>query len=523
MKKILIWIAVSAFAVISIAIAITHVSPSKQADSLPSETASDLQADTEPESQTMELNVNGLPVFIDLNLDGTWYDLQQMTTEFAMPICVGALNGYQLYIDGVQVEPNSMTEVKLEKLDKLSGISIKLVQTGTGNEKYYYIRGLHQNAPSFTTLGEGSGDGYYYFTNSNFLFKMNSKGDIVYYRQDDNAVDFKCTEVDGKRFYSYLSLINNVKNPQLTSTYATSKAVIMNEQYQVIDIVNFLSTEQGMPEMFSLESHEFSVLGEGHYLLSAYVGKLVHNVPEDAGSHGFGSKVLASVFQEIKDGKLVFQWDSTEHPELYALSNENNDYKNEVVQWSDYAHLNSIQVDPVDGNYICSFRQMDAVMKISREDGEIVWILGGDADQFGLTDEQKMYRQHFARISEERRITVFDNHTVDNVSGYPLEVEEERNGMKRQSRIVEYTIDEETKTLTEFHEYYVDGTYSSIMGSAQRLSEDDNTFLICWGGRDTGSALFSEVNFDEGKILFEVMYQHNHYGEDTYRAYKFDY
>ena len=64
---------------------------------------------------------------------------------------------------------------------------------------------------------------------------------------------------------------------------------------------------------------------------------------------------------------------------------ENNDYTNtnEIYYAADYAHINSLCVDPDDGNLIASFRNLDEVLKNrSAERGEIRWTLGGLGDGF---------------------------------------------------------------------------------------------------------------------------------------------
>ena len=43
---------------------------------------------------------------------------------------------------------------------------------------------------------------------------------------------------------------------------------------------------------------------------------------------------------------------------------------------------------------MCSFRNIDSILKIERGTGKILWILGGKGDHFGLTEEQKFSRQH---------------------------------------------------------------------------------------------------------------------------------
>ena len=79
--------------------------------------------------------------------------------------------------------------------------------------------------------------------------------------------------------------------------------------------------------------------------------------------------------------------------------------------------------------------------------------------------------------------------------GYPVLSEEEiEEGQRLQrSRALKFTLDEETKTVTDFKEYSVDGFYSSTMGSAQILEEKSDTVLFSWGGKaQPGMPLFSE-------------------------------
>ena len=46
-----------------------------------------------------------------------------------------------------------------------------------------------------------------------------------------------------------------------------------------------------------------------------------------------GVNVAVCIFQEVKDGECIFEWDSTDYPELYAISREGNDYNNTTCTW----------------------------------------------------------------------------------------------------------------------------------------------------------------------------------------------
>ena len=60
------------------------------------------------------------------------------------------------------------------------------------------------------------------------------------------------------------------------------------------------------------------------------------------------------------------------------------------------------------------------------------------------------------------------------------------------------------------------------MGSAQEV--DHGKFVVGWGGRATTNALFSEIDFNTGKILFEVLSSKTSgLYPDIYKVYKFSY
>lgn len=163
--------------------------------------------------------------------------------------------------------------------------------------------------------------------------------------------------------------------------------VILDENYNEIYRVTLKDNGKVKKES-GVENHDFIMIDDGHYIVSSYDLRIVDNVSEDIESAGSSTKVIASVLQEIKDGEVIWQWDSTDYPQLYNLSVEGNNFTNSSV-WQDYVDFNSITIDEKDNNLVCSFRNLDSVIKLDRNTGDILWILGGNGDQFGLGDEQK--------------------------------------------------------------------------------------------------------------------------------------
>ena len=189
------------------------------------------------------------------------------------------------------------------------------------------------------------------------------------------------------------------------------------------------------------------------------------------------------------------EWDGTNEPELYATSVENNDYQNGILP-QDYAHLNSIFIDPKDNNLILSFRNMNQVVKIHRVSGKILWRLGGKNSDFAMTAEQKFLRQHDAHFQPDgKTMILFDN---GDASERPF------------TRIVEFTLDEKNKTITKYQSMYLpDRSFSQYMGS---VIKTDSTYFIGCGG----DPRVIEVSLATGQKIFEKKLAF-----PSYRAYRY--
>lgn len=457
-------------------------------------------------TQWITITIDGNPVTVDTYAQNNWYDIRQLTTERDLTITAGEFSGCTVTVNGVPIESNGTVTLRLERLNALEGIEISITNTETQNETKNYIRTLPMIYSSATILSNEPDKGFYYFNLDNYIFKADTKGNVVFYKQLDGTTlsgyDFKRTEVDGKVYYSYLAAYEPADNAALEGVgYLRCYAVVMDENYNEIDRVWCLTESDGKTTV--LENHQFTILGEKHYLLSAYVGKRVTNIPATVPHSNLGARVVADVIQEIKDGQVIWEWDSTEHPELYALSVESNDFYNKTVQWADYAHFNGITVDPRDNNFVCSFRNLNSILKLDRTTGEIIWVLGGSGDQFGLTEEQLFSRQHDIRITEDGAYTLFNNGNMDT------------NMQNGATSVMKFYLDEEKMTVEKFENYRMEESFSGAMGSAQEL--EPGQYVISWGQSITKNAVFSEIDFHENKVMFEFCYPGT---SRNYRVYK---
>ena len=448
---------------------------------------------------------------LTVNINGAIFELDSDTNKiYELPqLRVDALN-YASIEDGetrysVLLNGNPLgaekTEFALEEIgcDKYISLEIKDLQTGQLTKSS--IRTYPLAAPQFIAeqFSDKINSGTYYFTLDNYLLKTDTQGNIVFYWYlGQTVLDFKKHKLPEENLYSFA--LGSTEGLRLGDVgYVPAREIVMDEEYNVIDDIPYLLENETVRARSLLDSHDFMILGRGHYVVMGYYGKTVFNIPDELPHAKYGTRVAAIIIQEIKDNKVVWQWDSTNYPELYYMSTT-ADYYNKNEQWNDYAHMNSIDIDPDDGNYICSFRNLSTILKIDSLTGDIIWALGGALDEFGLTDEQKPSYQHHARYTPDGSITIFDN-------GNDL----------HQSRVVEYWLDEDNKELLKFQEYIVGQEFSSTMGSAQKLNDD--IFAIGWGGRDTKSPVFSVIDFGEEVPIFHVVYPVGGFSQNSYRVY----
>ena len=503
-KKVWYSFAVVIFVIASVVIAVKCQVPSKEVKGSSSSIV----------TQWITMTVNGFPITMDFYNTGIWYDAVTLNTEFETEITAGEFSGYTITVNGTKIEPNHTVSLKLDKLKWDLGIEISATETNSGTVRTHYIRTLPSSCCDWDILSDNPEKGYYYFNLNNAIDKMDTSREIVFFKTVSPAdvcnggMDFKRTEVGGKVYYSYLTGYTPVEHPYMSGVgYGRMCAVVMNEQYEEIDHIMSLLPTDDIPENYPLENHQFTILGEKHYILSSYIGKRVYNIPDTVSHSMQGARVVACVLQEMKNGELLWSWDSTDYPELYEYSVDGNDFFNASVQWADYAHFNAITVDPRDQNFVCSFGHLNCILKLDRKTGDILWVLGGKGDHFGLSSDQMFSHQHDVKVTEDGGITLFNNGNIgtDNSEG--------------QTSIMKFYLDEDSKSVVNFEEYFVEQAFSPAMGSTTELSSGH--YIIGWGSRISTSqnAAFSEIDFNTNKVLFEFIYPVGI--SDPYRVYKF--
>lgn len=333
-------------------------------------------------------------------------------------------------------------------------------------------------------------------TNSNTtgnLLVLNQKGYIIKEKAlDSRSEDFQKWVINGQTRYSYLL----IDGSDTTGGPATIEGydVICDSNLTELSRSKFLS--QGNvdnPDNDKLDVHDFILLGDNHYMAISDQEESPTNIP-DSLHPAKNVKVTACLIQEVNNGQVVFQWDGTNYPELYSSSVENNNFSDSVDRL-DYMHMNSICIDSSDNNIIVSFRNLNEIIKINRITGNIMWRLGGPYSDFSLTADEQFLRQHYARLIDNSKTLIFvDNGQVS---------------LRPYSRILEFQLDQNAKTINNFSAYNIPDNFIQYAGSVKKAN--GNYFI---GGGSANYAL--QVNYTTNQVYLRLNQLYS-----SYRALKY--
>jgi hypothetical protein len=236
------------------------------------------------------------------------------------------------------------------------------------------------------------------------------------------------------------------------------------------------------PEGGPTDVHEFQQEPNGNQLLISF--HMEEHVDLTAFGGGADETVKNAEVQEISPtGEDVWHWSTEGH---IALA--------ETGRWwpavltgkeGDIVHMNAVQPDG-ENAILVSLRHTDAIYKIDKGTGEIIWKLGGTPTTKSLTvvnDPEGSYPfggQHDVRLLPDGTVSVHDNNT--NLAWPP--------------RAVRYRIDEAAMTATLVEELQdPEVTESACCGSARR--SPDGSWLMSWGG----NSLVTEFNAAQQRVF----------------------
>ena len=245
--------------------------------------------------------------------------------------------------------------------------------------------------------------------------------------------------------------------------------------------------------------HDIELQENGHALIfgrEIVVVNVADSVPNPVDPER--SLIDCLIQEQDTMGNVVWSWRGTENiPPTWCT------HCNWQSSLLDAYHHNAFQTLD-NGDILLCLRNMDLVVRIDKETGDIVWSLGGPFSDFTFATAGSAFKHpHDAQLIGEDHLILFDNGT-----GKPDAV----------SRGVEYVLDFESQVATQLQEWvHPDGSYASSQGSIQRLPEGGT--LIGWGtasSDDYGGGMVTEYTA-EGDLCGGIYFPSNHF---TYRARK---
>jgi hypothetical protein len=255
-----------------------------------------------------------------------------------------------------------------------------------------------------------------------------------------------------------------------------------------------------------LDVHELLSLPNGNYMMLSYPTRSGVNLTGLGTYTCTDCTVYDCAAQEVDPlGNLVWDWRAYDHVDPVNESVAPGGAGTSTSP-ADVFHCNSIDADD-NGNVIVSFRNLDAILQISKSTQQVMWKLGGTAyNKDGaqiltiMNDpEMSIYGQHDARFRPNGGISLFDDHSFATGA----------------ARGLEYALDLNAGTAELVWQYQ--GTANSFAtGSFRRYADGSN--VIGWGYfNGTPNLVFSEVD-DAGQDLLDMVFQAN--GNWTYRVLK---
>ncbi len=349
------------------------------------------------------------------------------------------------------------------------------------------------------------------------LYIVDDRGEVVWYFRTDLDVG------DARRLSNGNLLFGAADNGLVVEIDMLGNIV---QQWHAVGTTKNVP-EGSTPVNVDTLHHEVSEMPSGNLLALASERRVLEDYPTsdtDPDAERGRASVIGDVIVEFsRDGTVVREWKLLDLLDPYRIGHGSlgggywvpryedqiDDIDAEPVR--DWSHSNAVIYDPSDDSYIVSVRHQDAVIKVSRETGELVWILGTPA-HWGERWASKLlqpvgelewqYHQHGPTLTGENTFVLFDNGT-HRAPAYadPMPAAESY------SRAVEFSVDTGAMEVEQVWRYGGPGEeqfYSSYISDADPLPETGN-ILITDGARETDEEGLPAARSEEPEFWARVV------------------
>ena len=251
--------------------------------------------------------------------------------------------------------------------------------------------------------------------------------------------------------------------------------------------------------------HDYAVLPNGNSLVLSSEHRVIedwYTSEDDPDAPRAAADVIGDVIVEMTPGgEIVNEWNLFEILDPYRIaynSLRENFWRGHYEEMigrpvHDWTHGNAIIYEEEDNSFVMSVPYQDAVIKVSMDTGELVWILGNhdnwnepwsDKLLTPVGDVEWSYKHHSIKHTEHGSYLLFDN---GEARSSPFD--EKMSLADSYSRAVEYVVNEETMEVSQPWVYGPEQEqfYGRYLGDVDWHAQAD-TILINVGGAETNEA-----------------------------------
>lgn len=284
--------------------------------------------------------------------------------------------------------------------------------------------------------------------------------------------------------------------PVLTWYQAATKGSGLKRSTYIIANRNYRTIKKVRPgNGLDPDSHEFRLTSRGTALVTAYGTRRA-----DLRRYGLGANALVadSIAQEVdvRTGRVLWEWKSLDHVPIRDTYAEKLRRPGAPF---DYFHINTVS-ETRDGNFLISGRSTNAMYKVSRNTGRVIWTLGGRSSDFRMKKGSYFSSQHDTEQISKNLFSLFDN------GASPV-----ATPVRDQSRGLVLKLNFKKMTATVHREFFNPAKpLSTQQANTEKLR--NGNFLVGWGG----TPLVSEHD-RKGRLLFDSEFEGI---SSFYRAYR---
>ena len=323
------------------------------------------------------------------------------------------------------------------------------IEVGTGD--------LPGDLPHYTAGGSDPSPGFVVFAAGAYGLVIDNTGRVVWYHRFPNGPGLNFMALPNGRYLAH---------PPTPDTTDIEPFIELDPLGKV---TRALGCAGGLPSRF----HDLISEPNGGYWIMCDETRVMDL---SAVGGAASARVTGTVVQHVTpSGVLAFQWSPFDHfaiTDLDAASRTGS-----TVNWT---HGNSIDLTP-NGDLLISFRSLSEVTKIRTATGEVVWRMGGLANQFTFLDTPvpPFSRQHSLRLTGSGLLLLLDN-----------------LGTPGESRAKRFLVDEGARTARLVQSYSsspavvtsLGGTVQDLLGgrtlvsfgTAGRVEEFDASGRLVW-------------------------------------------